>query len=156
MKSILQALGLGTLATALIGGVVVVVSLLDHRAIKDDEPEPVESTNQPVVEEHVQLFGWEEKNQEFFEDIVEHDCEYAACFCTLYSDGKAFIEMATDRTNQEFDVTTIYPEEYENQDYLPKEYITQPGYYLNRKKGQCWSVVKVSYPSTDVFKWEAH
>ena len=83
MKSILQALGLGTLATALIGGVVVVVSLLDHRAIKDDEPEPVESTNQPIVEEHVQYLGWEEKNQEFFEDIVEHDCEYAACFCTL-------------------------------------------------------------------------
>jgi hypothetical protein len=64
--------------------------------------------------------------------------------------------VATDRTNQEFDVTTIYPEEYETQKYLPKEYITQPGYYLNREKGQCWSVIKVSYPSTDVFKWEAH
>ena len=53
MKAILQALGYGSIAATVIGGIVIAVSLLDHRveqknSTNDDSIQTESKSNQPV------------------------------------------------------------------------------------------------------------
>lgn len=155
MKQILQAIGFSALATAIIGGIVVAVSLLDHRVIEQEETEMSEpTTNQPTVSEKVQYLGWEEKNQEFFEDIVEHDKAYKARYCLLYSDGYASFLLPCTAVNDEFDEIVVRPWKVKEQEYVPYEYIVAGGYYINHATGEGWAIRHVDYEYPLIYKKE--
>lgn len=154
MKTFITALGLGTLATAIIGGIVVAVSLLDHKVNKDKPKEEhidiskevsEKPSNQPVVSEKVQYLGWEDVNEEFFEDKVVEDGAYKACYCTVYSDDYMTLFIPTNKDNDEFDEIYIEPWKARDQEYIPYEYTMVDGYYLNHKTGEAWSVKVVNY-----------
>lgn len=154
MKSFITALGFGAIATAIIGGIVVAVSLLDHRVNKESPKEETTTandiseekpSNQPVVSEKVQYLGWEDVTQEFFEDRAEDDGIYKPRYCTVYSDDYVVISIPIDECDDEYNEIVFSPWEAKNQDYIPYEYTTVPGYYLNHKTGEAWSVKEVNY-----------
>ena len=151
MKSFITALGFGAIATAIIGGIVVAVSLLDHRVNKEKAKKETTSndiseerpSNQPVASEKVQYLGWEDVSEEFFEDRAEDDGDYKPRYCTVYSDDYVVISIPIDE--DEYKEIVFSPWEVKNQDYIPYEYTTVPGYYLNHKTGEAWSVKEVNY-----------
>jgi hypothetical protein len=154
MKQILQAIGFGTLATAIIGGIVVAVSLLDHRSVRENDIPDEASKNQLVETEEVRYAGWEEKNQEFFEDIVEHDGAYHPCYCTLYADGYASFMRPITCTNDEFDEVIVQPWKVKEQDYVPYEFIEAGGYFIDHNHGDGWAIRHAPYDYPLVYRKE--
>lgn len=152
MKTFITALGFGALATAIIGGIVVAVSLLDHKVNKGEAKEANDisevsekPSNQPTVTEKVQYLGWEDVNEEFFEKEAEDRNTYKACYCTVYSDDYMTLFVPTNRDNDEFEEIYIEPWKAKDQEYIPYEYTMVSGYYLNHKTGEAWSVKVVNY-----------
>lgn len=156
MKSFVTALGFGAIATALIGGIVVAVSLLDHRVNKDkttsteavnDISEKVSEnpSNQPIVSEKVQYLGWEDIDENSFKTDAEDGNKYKPCYCTVYSDDYVLLTIPVDGVSDEYTEICFEPWKVKEQDYIPYEYTTVPGYYLNCKTGEAWSVKEVNY-----------
>lgn len=152
MKAILQAIGFGTLATAIIGGIVIAVSLVDHRVDKSSESpidisteEPKRPSNQPTVMEKAQYLGWTEIDEETFESRTDYRHEYLACYCSMYDDGYMELLIAKDLDNDEFDVIVIEPWRVNDQSYIPVEYTYVDSCYINNKTKQAWSVKVLSY-----------
>lgn len=152
MKTFITALGFGALATAIIGGIVVAVSLLDHKVNKGEAKEANDisevsekPSNQPTVTEKFQYLGWEDVNEEFFKERAEVDGDYKPRYCTVYSDDYVVISIPIDGYVDEYKEFVFSPWEVKNQDCIPYEYTMTPGYYLNHKTGEAWSVKEVNY-----------
>ena len=150
MKAILQALGYGSIAATVIGGIVIAVSLLDHRVEQknstNDESIQTESrSNQPVETEKIQYMGWEDIDKEFFDEKAEFRNKYTPCYCTVYSDDYMAIDIPIDGDNSEFKEIVIEPWKSKEQSYIPYDYTTVPGYYLDNNTGRAWSVKMVDY-----------
>lgn len=151
MKAILQAIGFGAIATTLIGGIVIAVSLIDHRADKPSEPSndisteiPERPSNQPTVSEKVQYNGWEEIDEETFETKAEYRHEFKACYCTVYDDDYMELLIPRSPDNDEFDTIVIEPWDIKEQNHIPYEFLMVNGYYLDHSFKRAWSII--NYP----------
>lgn len=151
MKAILQAIGFGAIATTLIGGIVIAVSLIDHRVDKPSEPPndisteiPERPSNQPSVSEKVQYNGWEEIDEETFETKAEYRHEFKACYCTVYDDDYMELLIPCSPDNDEFDTIVIEPWDIKEQNHIPYEFLMVNGYYLDHSFKRAWSII--NYP----------
>lgn len=151
MKAILQAIGFGAIATTLIGGIVIAVSLIDHRVDKPSEPSndisteiPERPSNQPSVSEKVQYDGWEEIDEETFETKAEYRHEFKACYCTVYDDDYMELLIPCSPDNDEFDTIVIEPWDIKEQNHIPYEFLMVNGYYLDHSSKRAWSII--NYP----------
>jgi hypothetical protein len=151
MKAILQAIGFGAIATTIIGGIVIAVSLIDHRVDKSSEPPndisteiPERPSNRPSVSEKVQYDGWEEIDEETFETKAEYRHEFKACYCTVYDDDYMELLIPCSPDNDEFDTIVIEPWDIKEQNHIPYEFLMVNGYYLDYSSKRAWSII--NYP----------
>lgn len=154
MKTVLKAIGFGAIATTLIGGIVIAVSLIDHRVNKPSEsvndipteaPKvPERPSNQPTVTEKVQYDGWEEIDEETFETKAEYRHEYKACYCSVYEDDYMELLIPCTPDNDEFDTVVIEPWNIKQQTHIPYEFLMVNGYYLDHSSKCAWSII--NYP----------
>lgn len=150
MKAVLQAIGFGAIATTLIGGIVIAVSLIDHRVNKPTESvndistetpkAPERPSNQPTVSEKVQYDGWEEIDEETFERKAEYRHEYQACYCSVYEDDYMELLIPCTPDNDEFDTIVIEPWDLDNQNHIPVEYLMCDGYYIDHITKRAWFI----------------
>ena len=146
-NDILTALGLGTLATVLVGGLVVAVSIVSSKNKRKTDDVDMRENHQPIVSEKVQYLGWEEIDEDTYKKEAEgENNKYEPCYASLYLDGYLeldFPNRVSEDGGEEFII--IEPGKIETQSYIPIEYVYNGGYFINHKTKQAWSIMSFNF-----------